>query len=51
MDKPFPKVSVDTTIERLSSIITKENPAVIAYDESGKMHIVTKYDIIGALGR
>ncbi len=48
MDKPFPVVSVDTTLERLSGIINKENPAVLTRDEAGNYHIITKYDIICA---
>jgi cystathionine beta-synthase len=48
MDKPFPVVSQDTTLERLSGIINKENPAVLTCDEAGNYHIITKYDIIFA---
>jgi cystathionine beta-synthase len=48
MDKPFPVVSQDTTLERLSGIINKENPAVLTRDEAGNYHIITKYDIIFA---
>ena len=49
MDKPFPVVSQDTTLERLSGIINKENPAMLTRDEAGNYHIITKYDIIFAL--
>jgi cystathionine beta-synthase len=48
MDKPFPVVSQDATLERLSGIINKENPAVLTRDEAGNYHIITKYDIIFA---
>jgi cystathionine beta-synthase len=48
MDKPFPVVSQDTTLERLSGIINKENPAMLTRDEAGNYHIITKYDIIFA---
>ncbi|GDX47469.1 MAG: pyridoxal-phosphate dependent enzyme [Bacteroidetes bacterium] len=48
MDKPFPVVSQGTTLERLSGIINKENPAVLTRDEAGNYHIITKYDIIFA---
>ncbi len=48
MDKPFPIVSQDTTLERLSAIINKENPAALTRDEAGNYHIITKYDIISA---
>lgn len=48
MDKPFPVVSQDATLERLSGIINKENPAMLTRDEAGNYHIITKYDIIFA---
>ncbi len=48
MDKPFPIVSQDTTLERLAGVINKENPAVLTRDEAGNYHIITKYDIICA---
>lgn len=50
MHKAFPVVSMDTPIEKLSVYINKENGAVLTNDESGNYHIVTKYDIIQALG-
>jgi len=37
-------------MERLTSLITKENGAVLAKDDTGDYHIVTKYDVIQALG-
>ncbi len=49
MEKPFPIVAFDTPIEKLSTLINKENGAVLARDESGNYHIVTKYDVIQAL--
>lgn len=49
MEKPLPVVSPDTPIERLSAYINKENGAILAKDESGSHHIITKYDIISAL--
>lgn len=51
MEKPFPFVSDETTIERLSGMITKDNPAVMAKDSLGNLHIITKYDIIQALAK
>jgi cystathionine beta-synthase len=50
MHKAFPVVSMDTPIEKLSVYINKENGAVLTHDESGNYHIITKYDIIQALG-
>lgn len=50
LEPAYPIVAFDTPLERLSSMITKENGAVLAKDESGDYHIVTKYDVIKALG-
>src|ERR1700742_1193381 len=50
LEKPYPVVSFDTPLERLSTLITKENGAVLGKDDSGNYHIVTKYDVIHALG-
>jgi cystathionine beta-synthase len=46
----YPIVGFDTPVERISSLINKENGAVLARDESGSYHIVTKYDVIQSLG-
>jgi cystathionine beta-synthase len=51
MEKPYPVVSFDTPVERLSSFINKESGAVLSKDESGAYHIVTKYDIIQSLAK
>ena len=50
LEKAYPIVSFDTPLERLSTLITKENGAVLGKDDSGNFHIVTKYDVIHALG-
>ncbi len=51
IESPLPIVAFDTPIERLSSLITKENGAVLSKDEAGNFHIVTKYDIIQSLAK
>jgi cystathionine beta-synthase len=51
LEKPYPVVAYDTPLERLSSLITKENGAVLSKDESGNYQIVTKYDIIQGLAK
>lgn len=51
MEHAYPEVSFDTPLERLSSLINKENGAVLAKDESGAYHIITKYDIIRSLAK
>lgn len=50
IESPFPLVAFETPVERLRSLITKENGAVLSKDESGNYHIVTKYDVIQSLG-
>ena len=50
MESAYPLVDFETPVERLSSFITKENGAVLAKDEGGNFHIVTKWDLIQALG-
>jgi len=50
LEKPYPVVGFDTPVERLSGLINRENGAVLGRDDSGNYHIVTKYDVIHALG-
>jgi cystathionine beta-synthase len=47
----YPIVDFETPVERLSTLINKENGAVLSKDEAGNLHIVTKYDVIQALGK
>lgn len=49
MEHAFPVVDFDTPVERLRTLINKENGAVLSKDEAGNFHIVTKYDVIQAL--
>lgn len=49
MDAALPIVSPDTPLEKLSNLISKEQGAVLAKDESGLYQIVTKYDVLQAL--
>jgi cystathionine beta-synthase len=51
MEHAYPVVSFDTPVERLGGLINKDNGAVLAKDESGNYHIVTKYDVIQALAK
>ena len=41
--------SGDAPLEKLGTLINKENGAVLSKDESGNYHIVTKYDVLQAL--
>ena len=49
MSAPFPIVDEDLAFSQLSRYISRENPAVIAEDKAGAMHILTQYDIIQAV--
>ncbi|MGI4749371.1 MAG: pyridoxal-phosphate dependent enzyme [Janthinobacterium lividum] len=46
---PFPFVDLNTSIDKISSLINKENTAVLVEDEKGKFKIITQYDIINAI--
>lgn len=50
MQAPFPFVKPDTTIANVSKLINKNNQAVMVTDMGGNTHIITKYDIIDAVG-
>jgi cystathionine beta-synthase len=49
MSAPFPVVDEDLAFSQLSRYISRENPAVIAEDKAGALHILTQYDIIQAV--
>lgn len=51
LEPSYPVVSFDTPVERLGGLITKGNGAVMAKDDSGNLHIVTKYDVIHSLAK
>lgn len=51
LEPAYPVVDFDTPVERLGSLITRENGAVLAKDEKGEFHIVTKYDVIQSLAK
>ena len=50
-EQAMPIVNMDTRIDRLSHYINKDNGAVLAKDDSGDFHILTKYDIINAFSK
>lgn len=50
MESSFPVVEFNTPIEKLRTLINKDNGAVLSKDEAGNYHILTKYDVIQALG-
>ena len=49
MEKTYPIVDFLTPVEKIGSLITKENGAVLAKDEKGDYHIITKYDVIQSM--
>ncbi|WP_432708062.1 pyridoxal-phosphate dependent enzyme [Pedobacter sp.] len=49
MTATFPFVDMNTSIDRISSLINKENSAVLVEVEEGKIDIITQYDIINAI--
>ena len=50
MEPAFPVVDFNTPIEKIRHLINKDNGAVLSKDDSGVYHIITKYDVIQALG-
>jgi len=51
MESAYPIVDFSTPVERLSHLITRENGAVLAKDDTGAFHILTKYDIIQSFAK
>ena len=51
MEKIYPVVSLDAQVEKISNLINKENGAVLAKDEQGAYHIITKYDVLQSLAK
>lgn len=49
MTNGFPFVDLNTSIDKISALINKENSAVLVEDVSGKIEIITQYDIINAI--
>jgi len=47
----LPLVAFDTPVEKLSLLINRGNGAVLAKDDAGNYHIITKYDVLQALGK
>lgn len=50
LEPAFPVVDFNTPIEKLKSLLNKDNGAVMSRDEAGNYHIITKYDVLQALG-
>jgi cystathionine beta-synthase len=48
MQKPFPVVKENTSIEEISKLIDKDTPAVLVELNNGSYHIITRQDIINS---
>ncbi|MGZ3778365.1 MAG: pyridoxal-phosphate dependent enzyme [Mucilaginibacter sp.] len=46
---PFPFVDLNASIDKISSMINRDNIAVLVEDTNGKIEIITQYDIINAI--
>jgi len=51
IETAYPMVDFNTPVEKISTLINKNNGAVLSKDESGTIHIITKYDILQALAK
>ena len=49
MTQPLPFVDLNTSIDKISAMISKDNSAVLVEDQEGKIEIITQYDIINAI--
>lgn len=49
MGAPYPIVKANTAFDDVSKLFSKDNQAVLVDLGDGKHHIITKYDIIGAI--
>jgi cystathionine beta-synthase len=46
---PFPFVDLNTSIDKISALINKDNIAVLVEDEHENIEIITQYDILNAM--
>ena len=49
MDKPMPFVAPDSTLDVLSSLLNKDNKAVLVRDAQEQVHIITQHDVLKAM--
>jgi len=49
MSKPLPMVAKSAPVERITYLLSHENPAVFVEMEEGKFEILTKYDLISTV--
>lgn len=51
MEKPFQFVAMNNTVDVLSSLINKENKALLVRDDFNDVHIITQHDLLMAISR
>lgn len=51
MEKPFQFVALNNTVDVLSSLIDKDNKALLVRDENNDVHIITQHDLLMAISR
>jgi cystathionine beta-synthase len=49
MDKPMLFVAPDSTLDVLSSLLNKDNKAVLVRDTNENVHIITQHDVLRAI--
>jgi cystathionine beta-synthase len=49
MDKPMLFIAPDSTLDVLSSLLNKDNKAVLVRDGNEKVHIITQHDVLQAI--
>jgi cystathionine beta-synthase len=49
MDKPMLFIAPDSTLDVLSSLLNKDNKAVLVRDAEEKVHIITQHDVLKAM--
>ncbi len=49
MTASFPFIDINTSLDKISTIINKDNMAVLVEDAAGRIEIITQYDIINAI--
>ncbi len=49
MDPPFQFVALDNTLDVLSSLINRDNKALLVRDDHDKVHIITQHDLLMAM--
>jgi len=51
MTPSFPFVDLNTSVDKISGMINKDNTAVLVEDKEGKIEIITQFDIISAISQ